>query len=191
MFTCTKRSPQQQCGQLLTVVAVPWTLFFLIVLLWTLHTPWPYGWVTHGVGNSSLHTSWPDGGLHMLSALTVHSQGWFFFFCLFIVIFCSVRTFQCRVPFILHLDRLVRVVSAAVIPGSSSFFNTSGLFALLRLPVLLSLLFLSGADGCPHTVVVLQFHFLCFCATAADLFFGPTSCFMVILSLDDFACLLL
>ena len=122
-------------------------------------------WVTHVVGFDS-----PFPRLALL-LLFIHRH---FLFCADVPV---------PVPFILHVDRLVRAVSAAVIPGSSGFFDTSRLFALLRLPVLLSRLFLSGADGCPHTVLVLHFHLLCFCATAADLFFGPTSCFMVILPL--------
>ena len=65
-------------------------------------------------------------------------------------------------PSFLYVARWVRVVSAAVIPGSSGFFDTSRLLAFLRLPVFFSRMLLSGADGCPHTVVVLKFIFLCF-----------------------------
>ena len=50
----------------------------------------------------------------------------------------------------------MRVVSAAVILGSSSFLDTSVFFVLLQLPVF----FLSAGsfdtDGSLHTVVVLQ-----------------------------------
>ena len=87
--------------------------------------------------------------------------------------FCSAWPLQCRcLLFCSPVARLVRVVSAALIPGSSGFFDTPGLVAFLQLPVLLFQLFLSGADGCPHTVVLLKFICLCFCATAADLFWA-------------------
>ena len=74
-------------------------------------------------------------------------------------------------PSSLHVAEWVRVVSAAVIPGSSGFFDTSGLLAFLRLPVLFSRLLLSGADGCPHTVVVLKFHFSVFFAQQLRIYF--------------------
>ena len=113
----------------------------------------PRWWVTHVVGFDS-----PCPRLALL-LLFIHRR---FLFCADVPV---------PVPFILHVDRLVSVVSAAVIPGSSGFFDTSGLLAFLRLPVLFSRMLLSGADGCPHTVVVLKLHSSAFFVQQLRLYF--------------------
>ena len=88
MFTCTKRSPQQQFGQLLTVVAVPWTLFShcrRILPFVCLTVGFVAGFARYREsslrepafflsGLCTLHG--PMVGLHMLSALTVLLRGW-------------------------------------------------------------------------------------------------------------------
>ena len=101
----------------------------------------------------------------------------------FLLVFCVVASVP--VPFILLTGSKV---GARCVDSSHSWFQQFlrhfRASAVLRLPVLLFRLFLSGADGCLHTVVVLQF-LLLLMLTAADLFFAPTCCLMVIPSLEE------
>ena len=110
----------------------------------------------------------------MLSALIVLSGGWFLLLLTTLALPLTMdgvwwRPEPCRclgadasvpVPACSLIAGLVRVVSAAFCLGSSDFLVTSGFPSFFAVAsVALSVVSLD-IDGCRHTVVVLQLHFV-------------------------------
>ena len=84
---------------------------------------------------------------------------------------------------------LVRVVSAAVILGSSGFVDTSGFLCFFAVASVVLSAVSFDTDGSLHTVVVLQL-LLLLMLPSEDIFW-PHTLLHGILSLEDFACLVL